>query len=74
MFFLKFAKSEKNVDFPSIAICNSNPFLTNYSIDFIVEFLENTTNFSYAHSGHVTKLNYLNELFNDNTVRIKNKK
>ena len=60
--------NEKSSQFPAIAICNTNPFLTNYSIDTLVDFLEENSNFSYAATSNLTKLEYVNRVFDGNAV------
>jgi hypothetical protein len=58
--------TEKKVDFPSIAICNSNPFVSNFSIEFIVDYLETYTNFSFKSAkkcnNELTKLNFIKKI------------
>ena len=61
--------AEKQVIFPAVAICNSNPFTTNYSINYLVDYLELKTKYSYLQavnnnsSHNLTKLSFLNKIF-----------
>lgn len=39
---------ENEVDFPAIAICNSNALVTEFAEDFLISYIENNTNYSFA--------------------------
>lgn len=51
--------SQDSVDFPAIAICNSNPFATNYSIDYLSSVMENKTGLKRQYSQ--SKIDFLNK-------------
>ena len=61
--------AEKQIMFPAVAVCNSNPFSTNYSINYLVDYLESNTKYSYLQavnsnsSQNLTKLSFLNKIF-----------
>lgn len=52
---------ETEVDFPAIAICNSNPLVTEFSREFLISYIENHTNYSFEGSADrlETLSNYL---------------
>ena len=61
---------EKESDFPGVAICHTNPIVTNYSIDLLIEYLENETKYSYVNQSNLTKLDFLNQvLYNDKAIK-----
>ncbi len=61
--------NEKEIDFPGVAICNTNPFVTEKSVDFLVKFVENQTNLSYeSNSKNQSKLQFLRDHFVQNTT------
>lgn len=62
---------QAKVDFPTIAICNSNPYMTNASVDFLIDYFERYTNYSYSNS-NITKLEFLNDLFLNDSSQITN--
>lgn len=39
--------NEQEIPFPGIAICNTNPFVTDKAVDFLIEFIENKTTYRY---------------------------
>lgn len=50
---------ERETVFPAIGFCNSNPFLTNYSIEFLKDFIQDSQ--SIAKSQAITDLDFINE-------------
>ena len=56
---LRFA-SMNEVEFPSVAICNTNPFSSNASVRFFLEFIENNTNYSYSDKKNLSEIDFIN--------------
>lgn len=48
--------------FPRIAFCNSNPFATNYSIDFIIEYFRENNIADYTEQENLNKQDFLNDI------------
>lgn len=63
---------QSKVDLPTIAICNVNPFLTNASVEFLIDYFEEYTNYSYSESNSITRLQFLNDIFLNDSAQITN--
>lgn len=63
--------NEKHSKFPSIALCNSNPFIIEYAVDFLTRIIENKMNVSYSSSSrNLTKLEFVNQFYFQNSQLI----
>jgi len=58
--------SEKESVFPSVAICNSDPFITSDSFDFLITVIEDHSNISYSNATNMTKLDFINSHYRNN--------
>lgn len=57
-------------DFPAVMVCNTNPYVTNFSIDFLCDYIEANTNSTFSNT--TGKLDFLNRnLFLDDQLRVK---
>jgi hypothetical protein len=54
--------NEKEASFPAVAVCNTNPFTTEKSVDFLTEYIENTTDTKY-NATNQSKINFVNNHF-----------
>ncbi len=57
--------NEKESVFPSVAICNSDPFTTKESLDFLITVIEEHTNSTY-NTSNISKLDFINTHFYKN--------
>ena len=58
---------ENNVTFPAVEICNTNPYLTDYSIEFLTSFIESKTN--HVYKNNISKVQFINQiLFEDKNL------
>ncbi len=61
--------TEDKAYFPSVIICNVNPFVTNYAIDYLIDLVENTTSYPPFADTNYSKIDYLNTVFvNDRSM------
>ena len=59
---------ENEVDFPAVAICNSNPFVTTAAVDHLIQYIETYTNYTFK--GSEDRLHTLSDyLTNDSSLR-----
>lgn len=61
--------SSEQVDFPTVTICHNSPFMKTDSVDFLIDYLERYSNYSYSiYGNNLTKLEFLNNNLLNNRV------
>lgn len=57
--------NENTSDFPAVAICNSNPFVTEYAIDYLIGLIQQKSTYS-PKSQNLSKIEFINHHFKVN--------
>ena len=61
---VRYVQTETN-DLPAVAVCNSNPFVTEYAIDYLIHFIQNFTGDSF-NKANQSRIDFINSHLIDN--------